>query len=124
MAPRVAEYFGAHLRVLLVIEPEVDGEQRQKMMALAKERIEKHAPSAEFICEENMDILQGILRHSRTADLLVMGGFPGDLLGSPFGRSRTQEITERTAGPVLWIREYEEPQTFWSTLLQPLKKEA
>jgi hypothetical protein len=34
-------------------------------------------------------------------------------------RSLIQEITEETECPVLWIKEYEEKESFWVSLLKP-----
>jgi hypothetical protein len=39
------------------------------------------------------------------------------------GQSLTQEITEQSACPVLWVKEYEEHRSFWNTLFTPAEKE-
>ncbi len=124
MAPRIAAYFKARFRVLLVVEPDTEVSQQRALVADAETVLRELAPSAELVIESNTDILNGIEQHARTADLLLMGGYSGDFLGNMLGRSLTQEITEQVSIPVLWIREYEEQETFWATLLQPLSKEA
>jgi nucleotide-binding universal stress UspA family protein len=73
---------------------------------------------------ESYDVLDGIVRLSRDADLIVMGSATDDPLGYVFGRSLAQEITENVRCPVLWVKEYEERPSLWSRLFGPLPKES
>ena len=68
------------------------------------------------------DILQGILRRSRNADLILMGGRTGDFLELLLAKSLAQEITEQVKCPVLWAKEYEERPSFWTSLFKPLNQ--
>jgi hypothetical protein len=72
---------------------------------------------------KNKDVRQGIIQESKHADLIIMGGRSGEFLGLLFGQSLTQEITEQSASPVLWVNEYEEQPSFWTQLLNSFKKE-
>ena len=71
---------------------------------------------------KNTDILQGIIKESKRADLVLMGGKTGDFLELLFGRSLAQEITEQSACPVLWVKEYEEREPLWRLLLKSPKQ--
>ncbi len=64
----------------------------------------------------------GVVRESKKADMILMGGKTGDFLELLFGRSLAQEITEQAACPVLWVKEYEERESFWKLLLKPTKQ--
>jgi len=50
-----------------------------------------------------------------------MGGRSGDMFELLLGRSLTQEITEQSACPVIWVKEYEEREPFWKLLMKPIK---
>ena len=64
------------------------------------------------------DILKGILHQARDADLVLMGGRTGDFLELLLKKSLSQEITEQVKCPVLWVKEYEERESFWGSLLK------
>ncbi len=68
------------------------------------------------------DILHGILRLSKNTDLMVMGGKSGDFIELLFSRSLAREITEQVNCPVLWLKEYEERESFFSSLFKSQKK--
>jgi nucleotide-binding universal stress UspA family protein len=68
------------------------------------------------------DVLKGILKQSRDADLLLMAGRTGDFLELLFAKTVSQEITEQVKCPVLWVKEYQEPKSLWRTLLKPYGK--
>jgi nucleotide-binding universal stress UspA family protein len=59
---------------------------------------------------------------AKNADLLVMGGKSGDFIELLFSRSLAREITEQVSCPVLWLKEYEERESFLSTLFKSQKK--
>ena len=73
-------------------------------------------------CLPDTDILTGIVEESKKADMIIMGGKTGDFLELLFGRSLAQEITEQSACPVLWVKEYEERESFWKLLLKKPKE--
>jgi hypothetical protein len=51
-----------------------------------------------------------------------MGGRTGDFLELLFAKTLSQEITEQVKCPVLWLKEYQEPRSFWATLLKPYNR--
>jgi basic amino acid/polyamine antiporter, APA family len=118
IAPALMEYFNAQIRVIIVIDPSVPpNERKERIMQINQVLLDNSLPpNAEPIVER--DVLKGILRQSRTADLLLMGARSGDFLELLLARSLTQEITERVRCPVLWVKEYEEQRSFWSSLLR------
>ena len=89
-----------------------------------REHLIEYNLSAEIDVVTNDGILQGVISLSRKADLILMGGRTGDLLELLLRRSLVQEITEETRCPVLWIKEYEEKESFWVSLLKSAPKEA
>ena len=123
IAPSLVEYFKATAEVVVVMEPEATKikreEQRKRIDRLVSSR---QLPGTVKIVR-GRGIRQGIVQHSRNADLMVMGGRSGDLLGLLFGQSLTQEITEQSACPVLWVNEFEEQPSRWSLFLKPFRKE-
>jgi hypothetical protein len=66
--------------------------------------------------------LKGILTKAKEADLVLMAGRTGDFLELLFAKTMAQEITEQVKCPVLWVKEYQEPKSLWSTLLKPYSK--
>ena len=88
-----------------------------------KEIITENNIDAEVMILPDNDILNVILAESQKADLILMGGRSGDFIELLFGRSLAQEITEQSACPVLWVKEYEERESFWKLLLKPIKKD-
>ena len=45
----------------------------------------------------------------------------GDFMELLFAKSLTREITEQVHCPVLWLKEYEERPSFWSSLFKSNK---
>jgi hypothetical protein len=64
------------------------------------------------------DVRKGILKLAHDMDLVLMGGRTGDFLGLLLGKSLSQEITEQVKCPVLWVKEYEEIESFWTLLFK------
>jgi hypothetical protein len=55
-------------------------------------------------------------------DLLVMGGKTGDFIELLFEKSLVREITEQVKCPVLWLKEFEERESFLLSLFKTQKK--
>jgi amino acid transporter/nucleotide-binding universal stress UspA family protein len=122
IAPAFVEHFGCRIKFVIVFEPETPESQKEERQRQAREFMEANRIEAEIKILHDMDILQGVLHESRSADLLLMGGRSGDFMELLLGRSLTQEITEHSPCPVLWVKEYEERKSFWRTLLSPVRK--
>jgi len=123
IAPAFAEHFNAKLRMMIVFEPGLPSEDRRRMLKNAQDLITERGVPATLEAVHDMDVLEGVLKKSRSADMIVMGGKTGEFVELMFARSLTQEITEESACPVLWVKEYEEKESFWASLLKPFPKE-
>ncbi|HSD63712.1 MAG TPA: amino acid permease [Ignavibacteriaceae bacterium] len=122
VAPAFVDYFGSKVKLLLVYEPDITKKERERRELKAAELIKENNINAELIILRDFDILTGIVNESRKADMIIMGGKTGDFLELLFGRSLAQEITEQSICPVLWVKEYEERESFWKLLLKSPKK--
>jgi len=116
IAPALADYFGARLRVAVVLERGMNKAQRDERMLQVNEMMNEYKLSADLVVVKERDVLQGITNLSKGADLLLMGGRSGDFMELLFAKSLTMEITRQAQCPVLWIKEYEESMSFWSAL--------
>jgi amino acid transporter/nucleotide-binding universal stress UspA family protein len=123
IAPALMEFYKARLEILIVLDPETSEFEREKHLAEINGVIKEDSLKAKVSSIVSKDILSGIVRGSRGADLILMGGRSGDFLELMFKKSLAQEITEEVKCPVLWVKEYEERPSFWSTLFKPYKKE-
>ena len=122
IAPALREYFDAKIRILLVYDPETTAAERKAREQKVREVLDENSITAEIKILRNTDILKGIVDESEKADLVLMGGKTGDFLELLFGRSLAQEITEQSACPVLWVKEYEEREPLWKLLLKSPKE--
>lgn len=123
IAPAFIEFYKARLEILIVFEPESTEYEREKRLTEISEVIKEDSLKAKVSSIVSKDILNGIVKGSRGSDLILMGGRSGDFLELMFKKSLAQEITEQVKCPVLWVKEYEERPSFWSTLLKPYRKE-
>ncbi len=122
IAPAIVNYLKCKAEVGVVLEPGSSTAHQQEQMSRIEQLMSEYDLSAQVSVSRNRDVLNGVLRLSRNADLIVMGGRSGDFLGLLFGQSLTQEITERAGCPVLWVNEYEEQKSFWKRLKEPVRK--
>ena len=110
------------MTVGIVFSPETPEPARQKIVDQIKKDLETNSLDAEIKTITDSDILHGILKLSRNTDLIVMGGKSGDFAELLFARSLTNEITEQASCPVLWLKEYEEKESFLISLFKSHKK--
>jgi nucleotide-binding universal stress UspA family protein len=122
VAPAVADYFNAKIRIAVVIQPQLSAEERDGIIEQAKAMIKEYSLSADLVTVKEHNVLRGIVSISTESNLLLMGGRSGDFLGLLFAKSLTREITEQVSCPVLWIKEYEERVSFWHALLRTKEK--
>ena len=112
IAPAFLDYFNCKIKLLLVYEPDTPRLEKEKREHKVKELIAENNIPAEVL----------ILEQSKKADMILMGGRTGDFLELLFGRSLAVEITEQSACPVIWVKEFEERESFWQLLLKPIKE--
>ncbi|MEO8231041.1 MAG: amino acid permease [Ignavibacteriota bacterium] len=122
IAPALVEYFNCKLKILLVYDPETSEKEREERELKIAEIIKENSIEAELVIIKDADIVQAISQESGKADLVLMGGKTGDFLELLLGRSLAQEITEQSASPVLWVKEYAEREPLWKLLLKSPKQ--
>jgi amino acid transporter/nucleotide-binding universal stress UspA family protein len=122
IAPALADYFEAELQIVVVFDPDIPPIERDNRIIEIKQILQENSSSAQLEVVLVKDVLKGILGKAKEADLILMGGRTGDFLELLFGKTLSQEITEQVKCPVLWVKEYEEPRSFWTTLLNPYNK--
>jgi amino acid transporter/nucleotide-binding universal stress UspA family protein len=114
----LAEYFKADVAIALVSDPVMTKAQQSARLDGIHEECLRSSLKASVEIIRDESVLEGIIKKSAQADLMVMGGKTGDFIELLFTPSLTREITERAKCPVLWLREYEERASFWSSLLK------
>jgi amino acid transporter/nucleotide-binding universal stress UspA family protein len=122
ISPALKEYFNAKIAIAIVFDPEITFAGRQKILDHINMILTENALTAEVETITNSDILYGILKLSENADLLVMGGKSGDFIELLFAKSLAREITEQVNCPVLWLKEYEERESFLASIFKTQKK--
>jgi amino acid transporter/nucleotide-binding universal stress UspA family protein len=122
IAPALIDYFNCNLKILLVYDPEMTQHEREEREMKVQELITENSLTAELIIVKDADVVKSIVDESKKADLILMGGKTGDFLELLLGRSLAQEITQQSACPVLWVKEYEEREPLWKLLLKSPKQ--
>ncbi len=117
-ASALADYFNAELTIAVVFDPMMTKEERATRLDQIQEEVLRYSLSASVEIIKDESVLEGIVRKSSEADLMVMGGKTGDFIELLFAESLTRQITEQARCPVLWLREYEERVSFWSSLFK------
>ncbi len=124
MAPALVDHFRCEARVALVVEPQLSASERDERLREVERLRESSQLQASIERVVSSDVLHAVLRQARQADLLVMGGRTGDFLQLLLGRSLSQEITDESPCPVLWLTEFEEKESFWAAMFRPFPKAA
>ncbi len=123
IAPYLSELFHAKLHIAIVLDPALPKSEREEKINKVKQSMQEFSLEANIEPVYDTDILRGLLRRSKHADLMLMGGRTGDFLELLLAKSLAQEITEQVKCPVIWAKEYEERPSFWLSLLKPYKLE-
>jgi len=121
ISPALSDYFNAAVTIGVVVSPETPAAERQLLVEGIKNNLAELKYSAEIETVVDTDILHGILGLSKKSDLLVMGGKSGDFIELLFAKSLTREITEQAPCPVLWLKEFEERESFLSSMFKSKK---
>lgn len=112
----LADYFNADLAITVVFDPMMTKVEQETRLDQVYEEVLQYAPTASVEVIRRRNVLAAVVKKSKEADLMVMGGKTGDFIELLFGVSLTRQITEQATCPVLWLREYEEKPSFWSSL--------
>jgi nucleotide-binding universal stress UspA family protein len=106
----------------VVFSPGTKMAEHQKKIEQINTLLEENKITAKIVSITDSDILQGIIKLSIGKDLVVMGGKTGDFIELLFSKSLVREITEQVECPVLWLKEYEERESFLLSLFKSQKK--
>ncbi len=123
IAPALTDYFGAKLNVAVIIETGLSIEEKESRLQYVRNMMKEYSLSAKLLILKENDILKGVVNLSKHADMLLMGGRTGDFMELLLVKSLTTEITEKAYCPVLWVKEYEERQSFWKALISTASKQ-
>jgi amino acid transporter/nucleotide-binding universal stress UspA family protein len=121
IAPALAEHFHARLKIALVLHPDMAETARSERIEEVKKIIAENVPAAELKVLIERDVYSAIMAQARGVDLVLMGGRSGDFIELLLRKSLSQAITERVKCPVIWAKEYEERESFWASLLKPIR---
>ncbi len=119
--PALKDYFEADIKFGIVFNPDTSLEEQQKKIDQVTAVLSDNDMDAKIETAVDADILQGIIKLSLNSDLMVMGGKTGDFIELLFAKSIVREITEQVDCPVLWIKEYEERESFFLSLFKSQK---
>ncbi|MBL7995889.1 amino acid permease [bacterium] len=122
IAPALVAYFQCQLTFLLAYDPQTTIAEQNERESRVRELISVNSLLADIVIIKDADVVKTVVNESRKVDLIVMGGSTGDFLELLFGRSLSQEITEQSFCPVLWVKEYEETEPLWKLLLKSPKQ--
>jgi amino acid transporter len=112
------DYYHCSIKIAVVFEPEVPLTERGEKLEGIRKLVKENSLEAEVDAIHETDVLRGILRKAREADLILMGARTGDFLQLLLGKSLTREITEGAPCAVLWVKEYEERPSFVASLFK------
>jgi amino acid transporter/nucleotide-binding universal stress UspA family protein len=118
IAPALADYFEAELHIVIVFDPDIPPIEREGKISEIRQVMQENSLLANLEVVIEKDILKGILEQAKKVDLVLMAGRTGDFIELLFAKTLSQEITEQVKCPVLWLKEYQEPRSFWATLLK------
>ena len=118
MAHAFKDYYNCSIKIAVVFEPEVPLTERGEKLEGIRKIVKENDLEAEVEAIHETDVLRGILRKAREADLILMGARTGDFLQLLLGKSLTREITEGAPCAVLWVKEYEERPSFVASLFK------
>jgi amino acid transporter/nucleotide-binding universal stress UspA family protein len=121
IAPALKDYFNAEIEFGIVFSPGTSIEEQQNKIDQVNNLLKENKISAKIESVIDIDILEGILKLSVNSDLVVMGGKTGDFFELLFAKSLVREITEQVECPVLWLKEYEERESFFISLFKTQK---
>ena len=119
--PALKDYFEADIKFGIVFNPDTSLEEQQKKIDQVTAVLSDNNMDAKIETAVDADILQGIIKLSLNSDLMVMGGKTGDFIELLFAKSIVREITEQVDCPVLWLKEYEERESFFLSLFKSQK---
>jgi amino acid transporter/nucleotide-binding universal stress UspA family protein len=121
ITPALRDYYRANIIIGIVFRPEINVINQHSIIEQISKDLSENDLHATIQSITDTDVLHGILKLAENADLLVMGGKSGDFIELLFAKSLAREITEQVNCPVLWLKEYEERESFLVSLFKKQK---
>ena len=118
ITPALRDYFKAEIKFGVVFSSATKESVKLDTVKKIESLISENEIQAEIAIITESDVLQGILKLAEGNDLLIMGGKTGDFIELLISRSLAREITEQVKCPVLWLKEYEEKDSFFKSLFK------
>jgi amino acid transporter/nucleotide-binding universal stress UspA family protein len=118
MAPAFVDYFKARIVIAWVVNTDISFFEKENKIDQINKTLAENNLSADIEIISDSDVLHGIIRLAGQNDLLLMGGKSGDFIELLIGKSLVREITEQVSCPVLWLKEYEERESFFMSLFK------
>lgn len=118
ITPALRDYFKAEIKFGVVFSSSTKESVKLDTIKKIESLISENEIQAEIVTITESDILQGILKLAEGNDLLIMGGKTGDFIELLLSKSLAREITEQVKCPVLWLKEYEEKDSFFKSLFK------
>ncbi len=115
------DFFDAEIKFGIVFSPDTSIEEQQVRIDQVTSLLSENKIMAKIETVVDTDILHGIIKLSKDNDMVVMGGKTGDFIELLFAKSLVREITEQVNCPVLWLKEYEERESFLLSLFKSQK---
>jgi basic amino acid/polyamine antiporter, APA family len=122
LAPALTGFFDAKIKIAVVFSPEMTKKDQEQKLIKINDLLKENNLPAKIVTTVDSDILRGILKLSAGNDLLLMGGKSGDFLELLFSKSLVREITRQVECPVLWLKEFEERESFFLSLFKSQKR--
>jgi nucleotide-binding universal stress UspA family protein len=123
LAPALTEYYQSELHITVVVPPDISPEERSAMVNNVEQILQQRCPFAVLDLVEDSDVVRGVIRQAKDADLVLMGGRSGTLLEMLAASSVTEDITQQLTCPVIWAEEYEESESMLARLMKPPEPE-
>jgi amino acid transporter/nucleotide-binding universal stress UspA family protein len=103
----------ASLRVVHVVPPEASEPEVKAARAEVREAVRRVHTSPEVRVVRSAEVVSGVLREARGADLVVLGGTEAGLLEHLLGYALPLEVADRTRKPVAIVYEMPAEPTRW-----------
>jgi amino acid transporter/nucleotide-binding universal stress UspA family protein len=113
LAHAFAATAGASLRVVHVVPPEASPTQVEEARREVSQAVGRVHLSEEVRIVRSSQIVSGVLREARGADLIVLGGTEAGLLEHLLGYALPFELADRTLRPVVIVYEMPAEPTRW-----------
>jgi amino acid transporter/nucleotide-binding universal stress UspA family protein len=113
LAQAFAGSAGASVRVVHVVPPEASTEQIEHARGEVSAAFARVRPPDDVRIVRSSRIVPGVLRESKGADLIVLGGSEAGLLEHLLGYALPLELADRTARPVAIVYEMPAEPTRW-----------